>query len=390
MENHLSIEHFLQNTKIHISILHGNIASITNKPSNNFIQKIIKIPPTHYLLPGFIDPHIHGAGGADVMDATPEALETMAQTLVKEGVTSFLATTMTQTEEAVLKALRNTADYMKRPAKGAEVLGVHLEGPFLSHEKAGAQDPALMLSPDVKLFQQFQEAADGNIKVVTAAPERENGMTFTKEVSESGVTVSIGHSDATYDELKQAVTAGASQVTHLYNQMSPFHHRDPGVAGGALLEKKVNAEIIADFVHSHPEAVRLAWNEKGADGLILITDAMRAKGLSDGEYDLGGQQVTVTGSEARLVDGTLAGSVLTMDQALKNLMSLTDLSIEELAKITSGNAARQLGVWNRKGSIEPGKDADFVVLDEAYNVVLTICRGEIVFQKEDLPWISSL
>lgn len=367
----------------------GQISAVNEQPAD-FSTPHISIPATHHLLPGFIDPHIHGAGGADVMDATPEALESMARTLIKEGVTSFLATTMTQTEEAIMKALRNTANYMKTPAQGAEMLGVHLEGPFLSPEKAGAQDPGLMLEPDMALFNQFQEAAGGTIRVVTAAPERKNGTAFTKEVSESGVTVSIGHSNATYEEFKQAVENGASQVTHLYNQMSPFHHRDPGVAGGALLEKGMKAEVIADFVHSHPEAVRLALREKGADELILITDAMRAKGLSDGEYDLGGQQVTVKRAEARLSDGTLAGSVLTMEQAVKNIMSLTDMTIDELATITSGNAARQLGVWDRKGSIEPGKDADFVILDASYNVVLTICRGEIVFQKEDLPWISSL
>ncbi|AJD92594.1 N-acetylglucosamine-6-phosphate deacetylase [Jeotgalibacillus malaysiensis] len=372
-----------------IIVTDGQISAVNEQPTD-FNTPHISIPPNYHLLPGFIDPHIHGAGGADVMDATPEALKTMSHTLVKEGVTSFLATTMTQTKEAITNALRNTADYMKQPGQGAEVLGVHLEGPFLSPEKAGAQDPELMLVPDIELFNQFQEAAGGSIKVITAAPELLDGMAFIKEVSESGVTVSIGHSDATYNEFKESIKAGATQVTHLYNQMSAFHHRDPGVAGGALLEKGVRAEIIADFVHSHPEAVRLAWHEKGAAGLILITDAMRAKGLSDGEYDLGGQQVTVQGAEARLADGTLAGSVLKMEQAVKNIMSLTDLTTDELSAITSGNAARQLGVWNRKGSIEPDKDADFVVLDETYNVVLTICRGEIVYQKEDFAWISSL
>ncbi|MFB1081881.1 N-acetylglucosamine-6-phosphate deacetylase [Jeotgalibacillus sp. JSM ZJ347] len=385
MTNHLIIEYFVQNEKKNMIIFSGMIKSISELPEG---RADISIPPTHHLLPGFIDPHIHGAGGADVMDATPEALQTMARTLVKEGVTSYLATTMTQTGETVLNVLRNTAEYMKNPSAGAELLGVHLEGPFLSPEKAGAQNPGLMLDPEIELFNQFQEAARGNIKVVTAAPERTNGLTFIKEIAKRGVTVSIGHSNATYDEFKEAIKAGASQVTHLYNQMSPFHHRDPGVTGGALLKKELKAEIIADFVHSHPEAVRLAWREKGADGLILITDAMRAKGLSDGVYDLGGQQVTVQGAEARLDDGTLAGSVLTMEQAVKHMMSLTDMTMEDLEKITSANAARQLGIWERKGSIEPGKDADFVVLDELYNVVMTICRGEIVFQKEGLSWMS--
>ncbi|MBM7579136.1 N-acetylglucosamine-6-phosphate deacetylase [Jeotgalibacillus terrae] len=384
MTNHLVIEYFTNNDKKNIFISAGKIISISESPEE---QTAISIPPTHHLLPGFIDPHIHGAAGADVMDATPEALQTMADALVKEGVTSFLATTMTQTEDAVMKALRNTAEFMGQQTSGAEVIGVHLEGPFLSPEKAGAQDPELMIAPDPKLFQAFQEACGGAIKVVTAAPERENGFHFTKGVSDSGVTVSVGHSDASYEELKQAVAAGASQVTHLYNQMSPFHHRDPGIAGGALTERGLKAEIIADFVHSHPEAVRLAWNEKGADGLMLITDAMRAKGLSDGKYDLGGQQVTVEGTEARLADGTLAGSVLTMEHAVKNMMSITDITIDDLAKITSGNAARQLGVWDRKGSIEPGKDADFVVLDASFDVVLTICRGEVVYQKEGLSWM---
>ncbi|KIL49534.1 N-acetylglucosamine-6-phosphate deacetylase [Jeotgalibacillus soli] len=338
------------------------------------------------LVPGFIDLHIHGAAGHDVMDATKEALAGMAQTLPKEGTTSFLATTITQSKEAITKALMMAGHYMnEQPDHGqAEILGIHLEGPFISSKKAGAQPLEHIIAPNAVLFDQWQKASGEKIRLVTAAPETDGGQAFFKYAADQHVVASIGHSNATSAEVKEAINQGARHITHLFNQMSGLHHREPGVVGAAFLHNELIIEMIVDFVHIHPEAVKLAYSIKGADRTILITDAMRAKGLPDGTYDLGGQEVFVAGNEARLKDGTLAGSILTFQDAIKNMKSQTNLSMEELVKITSSNAAKQIGVYDRKGSITVGKDADLVLLDQKWTVQHTICRGKISYQKEEL------
>ncbi|ANU16351.1 N-acetylglucosamine-6-phosphate deacetylase [Planococcus maritimus] len=334
------------------------------------------------VLPGFIDVHIHGASGFDTMDATPEALNGLASSLPKEGTTSFLATTMTQSDEAISKALQNAGAFQASEQQ-AEMLGVHVEGPFISPEMAGAQPLEHITPPSLALFEKWQELSGKRIKQVTVAPEADGGIEFIKALSTSGVVASIGHSNATLEQVQEAIEAGASQVTHLYNQMSPFHHRSPGVVGAAFLERALSVELIADFVHSHQQSVRLAYEQIGASRLLLITDAMRAKGLAPGTYDLGGQDVQVSERDARLPNGALAGSILTMEGAVKNVKAVTNCTWAELAAMTSGNAARQLGL-NHKGVIADGKDADLVILDEEANVVMTICRGNISYAKEEL------
>ncbi len=333
------------------------------------------------VVPGFIDIHIHGSSSFDTMDATPEALNGLASALPREGTTSFLATTMTQSDEAISEALHNaslfTADEMQ-----AEMLGVHLEGPFLSVKRAGAQPVEHMIAPSSELFKKWQQLSGNRIKIVTLAPELDNGLGFIEELTASGVVTSLGHTDATADIVRGAVEAGASHVTHLYNQMSPFHHREPGVVGAAFVEDSLTVEIIVDFIHSHPKAVELAYRQKTSKRIILITDAMRAKGLPPGTYDLGGQDVEVTHNDARLPDGTLAGSILTMENAAKNMKSITNCSDAELVAMTSTNAADQLGLTN-KGRIESGKDADLTIIDEDWNVQMTICRGNITYIKEE-------
>ncbi|WP_346267705.1 N-acetylglucosamine-6-phosphate deacetylase [Sporosarcina sp. E16_3] len=332
------------------------------------------------VVPGFIDVHIHGSSGFDVMDATPEALNGLASALPREGTTSFLATTMTQSDEAIAGALHNASSF-NADERQAEMVGVHLEGPFISSIRAGAQPIEHIKTPSFDIFEQWQELSGNRIKIVTIAPEVENGLVFIEELTASGVIASLGHTDATSDVVRSAVEVGATHVTHLYNQMSPFHHREPGVVGAAFLEDSMTVEIIVDCIHSHPKSVELAYRQKGPNRIILITDAMRAKGLPPGTYDLGGQDVEVTNKDARLPDGTLAGSILTMENAAKNMKSITNCTLAELVAMTSTNAADQLGLSN-KGRIEPGKDADLTIIDGDWNVQMTICRGNIAYTKE--------
>ncbi|WP_070121782.1 N-acetylglucosamine-6-phosphate deacetylase [Bacillus marinisedimentorum] len=335
-------------------------------------------------VPGFIDLHIHGADGADAMDATPEALTKIAKALPAEGTTSFLPTTMTGSAADIEQALENAADFIEsRYTDGAEALGVHLEGPFISPKRAGAQHPGNIVKPDKEQFKKWQEKANGHIRLVTMAPEEEGGLELASYLKETGVIASIGHSDATYEQAVMGIKAGISHATHLFNGMRGLHHREPGTAGTVLIHDEVKAEIIADGIHVRPEMVKLAYKNKTRDGLIIITDAMRAKCLGKGTYDLGGQEVTVDETQATLTDGTLAGSILKLKEAVTNVMSYTGCSLEDIVQMAAVNPARQLGVFGRKGSIASGKDADITILDENHDVVMTFCRGRLVFEKQE-------
>ena len=333
------------------------------------------------IIPGMIDMHVHGAYGADVMDATPEALQVMAEALAKEGVTGFLATTMTAPSAAIEAALQNIRarqEDAKSATFGAALLGVHLEGPFLSPERAGAQPKAYMIPPDAALIARWHHLSGGRIRVVTFAPERVDDEAFIQTLLALGIVPSIGHSDAHHEEVVAAVQAGARQVTHLFNGMRPLHHRDPGVVGTALLEDDVYVELILDGVHWDLALFKLVHRQKGIDKMVAITDAMRAKGLGDGTYTLGGARVTVQGKRATLDDGTLAGSVLTMQEAFLRARDL-GLTLSEAVRLTSTNAARQLRLSQRKGDIAPGWDADVVLLDKDHRVLATLVQGEIVY-----------
>ncbi|MFT9600234.1 N-acetylglucosamine-6-phosphate deacetylase [Mesobacillus sp.] len=345
--------------------------------------EVIELPEDSIVVPGFIDVHIHGAGGADTMDATIEALTTMASILPEEGTTSFLATTITQDQKAIMKALENAADYIShhnKPGK-AEVLGLHLEGPFINESRKGAQPSEHIILPDISLFLKMQAASGNNIRLVTLAPEKENGCELIAYLAENEVIASVGHSDASYGQMAEAVKAGATHVTHLFNGMRGMHHRDPGVAGAALLFNELKIEMIADGIHVVPEMLDLSIRAKGTDGVILITDSMRAKCLKNGSYDLGGQEVSVADGKALLADGTLAGSILKMKDSLKNMMHFTGISLEEAVKLASENPARQLKIFDRKGSIASGKDADLVVLDRNHEVAMAFCRGVASFTR---------
>lgn len=330
-------------------------------------------------IPGFIDGHIHGAAGADTMDASEEALDTIATCLPKEGTTSFLATTMTQSNENIEKALGNIACYENK-AGNSEVIGIHLEGPFINEEKKGAQPAEFIKTPNVELFKRWQEVAGGKIKTITVAPECDTGN-FISYLAENGHNVSAGHSSATFEEIKKGVAQGVHQLTHLCNAMTGVHHRDIGAVGAAFLFEDVKAEIIADEIHISKEMLQIIYNNIGSERLLMITDAMRAKSLPDGAYELGGQPVTVLNGQATLEDGTLAGSILKMDEAAKNMLKLNGVTIRDIIKMSAENPAKQINIFDQKGSITVGKDADILLVDKNLAIKYTICRGIIAYEE---------
>ncbi|MGM0854513.1 MAG: N-acetylglucosamine-6-phosphate deacetylase [Bacillota bacterium] len=371
----------------YIKIENGKITEMGDRSQLTHSEeyKVISLPHGYSVVPGMIDIHIHGVNGADTMDATQEALDTMTGTLPKEGTTSFLATTMTEGLDAIEKALKTTADYMTRDQKAgqAEILGIHLEGPFINTDKAGAQPLNLIQKPNVKLFKHWQALSQNHIKLVTLAPELDDDYELIRYLKENGIVASVGHSSATFDQVGEAIDAGLSHVTHLFNQMSGLHHREPGIVGASFLRQELMVEIISDGIHVRPEVIQLAFNQITDERLILITDSMRAKCLKNGQYDLGGQMVTVKDGKALLDEDTLAGSVLKMKDAFTNIQEFTTGDLRSAIKMTAENPARQLNVFDRKGSLAPLKDADIVILDKNKDVYTTICKGKIAYIRED-------
>ncbi|MCK2020748.1 N-acetylglucosamine-6-phosphate deacetylase [Peribacillus frigoritolerans] len=371
----------------YIKVVDGKIAEVG--PASQYKQdddsKVITLSPDYQVIPGAIDIHIHGASNSDAMDATHDALSTMAKTLPKEGTTSFLATTMTQSTQAIESALLNAGKYIENQTQeNAEIVGIHLEGPFISPARKGAQPEDYIVDPDVTLFKRWQEMAENQIKLVTLAPEQPNGLDLAAHLRGTGVVASIGHSDATYDQIDEAIQAGTTHVTHLYNGMRGLHHREPGVLGAAYLRDELYVELIADGIHCRPEMIKLAYNQITSERMILITDSLRAKWLEKGTYDLGGQPVNVDETKATLSDGTLAGSILKMNDAIKNTMEYTGCSMTDIIKMTAENPAKQLRIFDRKGSIQVGKDADLVILNDRLDVEMTFCRGNLAFKKENV------
>jgi N-acetylglucosamine-6-phosphate deacetylase len=326
-----------------------------------------------------IDLHIHGAKGKDVMDGSLEAFSVISHALACEGVTGYLATTMTASNERIEKILALVPEAMKNP-DGAAMLGIHLEGPFIAKDKMGAQSGDLTQHPDPELVKKWQSLAQDSIRLVTLAPELPGALELVKVLRDMDIIVAIGHTNATYAETTAAIHAGCTHATHLFNAMRGLHQREPGAAGALLLSEKVRAELIVDGLHLHPAIVQLALQMKSKDRLLLVTDAMRAKCLGDGEYELGGQAVTVRENKAALADGTLAGSTLRMPQAIKNMMAFTGCALAEAILMAAYNPAHALGLEDRKGSIDVGKDADLVVLGPELDVRLTMREGREIFR----------
>ncbi|ABY95654.1 MULTISPECIES: N-acetylglucosamine-6-phosphate deacetylase [Thermoanaerobacter] len=358
-------------------ISNGKISSIGKNLSTNDAE-VIDLKGKK-IVPGFIDIHIHGGVGHDTMDATYEALNAISIHLAKHGVTSFCPTTMTMDIPYILNALKNINETMKKKTAGAQILGAYVEGPFISKEHKGAQDEKYIIPPDKNLFDEFLEIAGGNIKVIALAPEKDPDGSFVEHVTKKGVKVSLGHTNATYEEMKNGVEHGATIAVHTYNGMKGLHHREPGALGEVFLDDRIYSEVIVDFIHTHPASVKLLIKIKGTDKVILISDAMSACGLGDGEYKLGGQKVFVKNGEARLESGSLAGSTLTLDKAVKNITSL-GVPLFEACKMASLNPAKAIGVDDRKGSIEVEKDADIVVLNNDLTVYMTIIEGKVFME----------
>lgn len=325
-----------------------------------------------YVFPGFVDIHLHGLCGADIMDASPEALKIICSALPTFGVTGFLATTMTMHEDTILKALDTirTAMTSHRPI-GAKVLGAHLEGPFISKKYAGAQDARYIRPPSWEPIKNHLDV----IRLITLAVEEDRDFSFIR--SNPGIKLSIGHSDASFESALTSYELGVTHCTHCMNAMSPFHHRRPGVVG-ACFTKKYETEIIADTVHIHPDFLETLVRIVGPEQLILISDSIRACGMPDGKYSLGGQPILVSNRIPYLTDGTLAGSTLTMDEAIRNMYRYTSLSLPRIIRMATYNPAESIGMHSL-GRILPNCDADFVIMDDDLNVLKTIVNGEILY-----------
>ena len=336
-----------------------------------------------YIVPGFIDIHCHGGNGYDTMDSTYEALREISKFKAKNGCTGFLATTVTSSIKDTVKALNNISEHSKQsPEGGTEILGVHLEGPFINVMQKGAQREDLIIPLSVEVMEKFIKESGGLIKIVTYAPELDTDFKFTSFLNDKEIIPSVGHSFADYETIISAIRFGLKSSSHIFNQMEGIHHREPGTVGAILTQENLFAEIIADCVHVHPAIINLLVRAKGVDKIILITDAMRAAGLQDGIYDLGGLKVMVKNSEARLESGNLAGSTLTMNRAVENMIEKVGINIKESVKMASLNPAQLLGLNKDRGSLTPGKRADIVVLDNNFNVVYTIKKGKVIYSKD--------
>ncbi|SDN22106.1 N-acetylglucosamine-6-phosphate deacetylase [Paenibacillus sp. yr247] len=330
-----------------------------------------------WLLPGFIDVHVHGGYGADFMDANPETLNTITRFHALNGTTSMLATTMTATRDAIDRVLDEVHLYMSQPMPYAELLGVHMEGPFISPKWAGAQDPKLMVAPQLPWLEDWHERYPQLVKQLTLAPEREGGLELIAWLRDQGIVAACGHTDATYADIQSAVREGLTHAVHTYNAMKPLHHREPGTVGAILTDERVSCEVIADGHHVHPAAIRLLTLVKQPHGLLLITDAMSAAGLGDGQYELGGQAVTVQSGVARLTEGgALAGSTLTMIEALRFMVREVGVSVEDASRFASGNPARLLQLEASHGSIAQGKQADLLLVSPELEIEQVWVRGK--------------
>ncbi|MBI1983735.1 MAG: N-acetylglucosamine-6-phosphate deacetylase [Acidobacteria bacterium] len=339
------------------------------------------------VVPGFIDIHIHGASGHDLMEASPEAVSAVSAYLARHGTTSYLATTVTASLERTLHAARGLGEIIGASQSshgvsdkipGAQPLGLHFEGPFLNAKKRGAHPVSQLRKPSAEIAERILDAAGDTARIFTLAPELEGVLAVLEYVRGRGVRIGLGHSNATYEEAARAIAAGATHAVHVFNAMRPFMHRDSGIIGAVLTDDRVSAELICDGVHVEVPAIQLLVRSKGIERIILVSDSSGGAGMPDGDYRLGNFTVHVAGGVCRTVEGSLAGSTITLDAATRNLASFTGLSYRECLACATLNPARILGMEKQKGVIEPGAEADLAILDQNYYVTQTYVRGRPV------------
>ena len=330
------------------------------------------------IVPGFFDIHVHGGVNCDVMRGTADEMKKFEIFLARHGVTSYFPTTVTASQDATLSALERLADRIEAAENGengARPLGIHLEGPFLSHARRGVHPPLDLVAPSVAAFDKLWQAARGHVRMLTIAPELNGAQEVIAEATKRGVFVSIGHSDATLEQARRGITAGARHATHTFNAMRPLDHRAPGILGEVLTNNQLSADVIADGIHVHPTVIDLLFRAKGIENFVLITDAISATGMPDGRYMLGTLEVELKDGRCTR-DGNLAGSALTMDRAVLNVMKFAGLDLQQAVGAASMNPAKVVGI--KKGTIEPGADADFVLLTPTGEVRATVIKGVVV------------
>jgi N-acetylglucosamine-6-phosphate deacetylase len=334
--------------------------------------------PQQTAIPGFVDVHIHGAGGHDVMEGTDAAMTSVARTIARHGTTSFVATTVTASPDDICRSVEGIARYVatqyETDESRAEVLGVHYEGPFISAARRGVHPKEWIQLPSAELLDRFLQAAAGNARILTIAPELLGAAPCIEAARNAGVVVAMGHTDATYEQARAAIARGVHHAVHVYNAMRPFSHRDSGVIGAVLTTTEVTAELIADGVHVEEAAMRLLLQAKGAGCVILVSDGISATGMPDGKYMLGNFEVTVAGGVCRNSEGKLAGSTLTLDRALRNIVNL-GIPLGDAVRMLTANPAKLLGLEFKKGALRTGADADIVLLDEGLQVTNVWARG---------------
>ncbi|HUZ47635.1 MAG TPA: N-acetylglucosamine-6-phosphate deacetylase [Terriglobia bacterium] len=336
------------------------------------------------VVPGFIDLHIHGAAGYDLMEATPEAVAAVGMHLARHGTTSYAATTVTASAERTLHAAEALGKIIRDSRSsqgphdsitGALPVCLHIEGPFINVKKRGAHPASQIQKPSIELLARFLDAAGDTVRIVTLAPELEGALSVLEYARGRGLKVGIGHSNATFEEAERAIAAGASHAVHIFNAMRPFMHRDSGIIGAVLTDDRISAELICDGVHVEPTAIRLLVKAKGLERVLLVSDSLSGAGMPDGNYRLGNFTVHVAGGVCRTVEGNLAGSTVTLDAALRNLSAYTGLSYQQCLPCATSNPAKVIGMEKQKGCIAPHADADLAVLDKGFFVTQTYVRG---------------
>ncbi|HEV2114351.1 MAG TPA: N-acetylglucosamine-6-phosphate deacetylase [Terriglobales bacterium] len=365
-----------------IIIEDGRILSVGRRDSVSVPKSAREINARDYtVVPGFVDVHIHGAGARDVMEASPEALAVVTQTVARHGTTTLLATTITAPTDDICRSLAGIAQYIDSPANqkpsstpAAQIIGIHLEGPFINPLRRGVHNPAYIALPTVAVFKKFIEAAAGKARLMTVAPELAGAPEVITAATQAGMVIGMGHTDATYAQAEAGIKAGARHAVHVFNAMRPFSHRETGVLGAVLTEPEITTELIADGVHVDDPAIRILLAAKGPERVVLVSDGTAATGMPDGVYKLGPFEFTVSGGVCRDAEGRLAGSTLTLDRAVRRIASL-GVPLRHAVQMATLNPARRLGIADKKGVLAPGADADILLLTKDLEVAGVMSRG---------------